>query len=100
MTLNLQIVLAIMGVIVVILICLISWWQNRMRRPSRDSATAAARAGDRVGDDAIADDGFEAPRLADDLAVSPDRRSPMEHTDDARTPVFESTAGDGFRASF
>lgn len=38
MTLNLQIVLAIMGVIVVSMIYLISRWQNRMRRPSREAA--------------------------------------------------------------
>ena len=97
MTLNLQIVLAIMGVIVVILICLISWWQNR--RPSRDFANdePALNRRDapatRAGDDFIAADEPEAPGAADDLSISPDRHWRLEQTDDARTPVFGSTAG-------
>ena len=44
MTLNLQTVLAILGVLVVVMIYLISRWQNRMRRPSPSPKSARAES--------------------------------------------------------
>ena len=63
MTLNLQIVLAIMGVIVVTMVYLISRWQNRMRRPYQRSPGFGAEdfPADRESDEDIIVRGGDRP---------------------------------------
>ena len=111
--LNLQLVLAIIGVIVVLLIYLISRWQNRLRRPisksahpnkhsvSRDFA-ADDMAPDPIGHNRIGEPIMtEARANRDSMATAPEPTRPagdsvlpdglQEPIHDAHTPVLTST---------
>ena len=93
MTLNLQIILAIMGVIIVAMVYLVSRWKNRTRRSSRESARSEHHLKNRdSGNGEPALGRHKAPRPADDFP-HPDRHWPAEQTADMRAPVFEPAGG-------